>query len=400
MHRFLFAVLIAGSIVSSCGESGEDQIDSLASIHGTVLMRGDWPDEGEIQISLFSTWHENLPLAIAPQGPPDFHTEALISPTPGAQTHQLDYRIEDINPDSYPSLVVGWRNGGTTGVDEPVLGLFGGDFANGDTLPELVVLSAGDDLEVDFDGWLDRIPGQAAETFMASVAGNVNFADGWPQSYASLFAIVMTSSDPAAPNQPLAMEDLTPSDSHFELNFEVMEGAELYLAIYGYPYTVAEDAFLGGAGWDWSAVEPALGVLALDSSSPNISNLALECRTPEPLELALSLAGTVEFPAEWPMDYPSIYVIAMASPDHGAPSMPLDMDAVTPTDPQFSMSLQQTEGSDLFLAVYGYPYSDPLNAFYGGYAWDWDAAQPALGALPFSADQTELTELLLECRAQ
>lgn len=400
MRVLSICLCLAGMLIMSCGESSEDQIDSLAAIQGTVTLYGEWPAEGEIQVSLFSVWHEDMAMAIAPQGPPEFHTEGLSSPTPSGTVHQVSYLIEDVNPDDYPSLVVGWRNGGTLGVDEPVLGVYGGDLSVGDSMPEAVHLNAGDLLELNFDGWLDRIPSTDEENYLANITGTVVFDAGWPASYSTIYAVLMSSDDPALPSNPLTMELVTESDPQFSLSPNLLATAEVYLGIYGYPYEDAMDAFFGGYGWDWAAENPAIAMLPLSVESPSVENIEIMCHTPEPQELGLSISGQVNFPSDWPTDYPGIYVIAMSSADPEVPSMPLAMSPVTQAASTFSMNMQAMEGSDIYLAVYGYPYATPIDAFYGGYGWDWSAGTPQLVALPISAQQTELTGLQLDCQAE
>jgi len=268
-------------LAMGCSESDETGADSLATIHGTVTLTGDWPAAGAIQVSLFSTWHEELPVNLAPQGPPDYYTEALNSPDISQDVHVLEFTIADINPGTYPCLAVGWRNGGQMGLDEPVLGLFGADFAAGDTLPESITLSAGQDLHLDFAGSLALIPVEAP-VYQAQVNGALVFPDGWPDDYTSYFVVLMTSGDPAAPSQPLAMESVSAADAQFMLSFQATEGVGYRLAVYGYPYGGNPyAAFYGGYGWDWAQAQPALAALPLTEEDHVLEGLIITCRGEE-----------------------------------------------------------------------------------------------------------------------
>ncbi|MFA7330573.1 MAG: hypothetical protein WC326_05800 [Candidatus Delongbacteria bacterium] len=266
-------LLLAGG----CSDSSDGGGSSLATLRGTVTLHGDWPAEGEIQVSLFSTWHTEMAINIAPQGPPDFHTEGLFSPDSTLQVHQVAFEIPDVNPGSYPSLVVGWRNGGQLGVDEPVLGLYGANLADGDSLPAAVTLQAGQELELSFEGWLDRIA-PAVELDPGLVAGTVEFADSWPTAYAHVYVVFMSSSDPAAPSNPGAsMQEVSAASPDFEI--QVGSPVTGHLAVYGFPYGADPwAAFYGGYGWDWDATPPGLTPLVLQEGESGLGGLVLTCR--------------------------------------------------------------------------------------------------------------------------
>jgi hypothetical protein len=281
--RTALVLLLAGvALLAGCSNSNDSgNGSSLATVHGTVTLHGDWPANGDIQVSLFSTWHTELPVNIAPQGPPDFATDPLDSPTPVAQEHLVHFEIPDINPGTYPSLTVGWRDGGQQGLDEPVLGLYGGDFAAGDTLPEAVHLAAGDDRELNFEGWLDRIP-EVEDLQPGQVGGVVQFTDSWPTTYASYFVLLMSSANPAVPSQPLAMEIVSASDAEFLLTVQFAGSLDCHIAVYGYPYgNNPAGAFFGGYGWDWNAGTPALQTITLQEGQSGVGGLVLSCRSGE-----------------------------------------------------------------------------------------------------------------------
>jgi hypothetical protein len=282
MRWHLLLVLAGAGLLAGCSDSDDTgNGSSLATLRGTVTLHGNWPTEGNIQVSLFSTWHSNLPVNIAPQGPPDFHTAALGSPNPAATVHQVAFEIPDINPGSYPSLVVGWRNGGQMGLDEPVLGLYGGDFAAGDSLPDVVVLSAGQELELNFVGDLDRIPAPVILQ-PGQIEGAVQFTDAWPTAFNSVFVILMASANPGVPSMPLAMEMISASDPGFLLTVQFAGTLNAHLAVYGYPYgSDPASAFFGGHGWDWSAATPALTPIVLEEDQSGVGNLILTCRSGE-----------------------------------------------------------------------------------------------------------------------
>lgn len=273
----LLATCVA--LLAGCSGTNDDVTgDQLATLHGTVTLHGDWPVEGVIQVSLFSQWNDTVAVNVAPGGPPDFFTEPLASPNPAAQEHVLAFEIPDINPATYRSLAVGWRNGGQQGLDEPVLGLFGGSFATGDTLPESISLSAGENLELDFEGWLDRVP-EPVDLQPGQVGGTVVFSDAWPVDYDFYYVVLMDSSDPAVPSNPRAMELISDGDSSFLLTLQFAGTLTCHLAVYGYPYAQPIDAFYGGHGWDWDAATPALADIVLQEGHAGVGGLVLNCRS-------------------------------------------------------------------------------------------------------------------------
>jgi hypothetical protein len=283
--RFALAVLILGASILGCDSSSSDGgANDLATLSGTVTLEGAWPAEGEIQISLFSHWDTALSLSLAPGGPPSFYTEALTSPTPQGNLHLVNWELHDITPGDYPCLVVGWRNGGTMGVDEPVLGMFGADFAIGDTLPENLALQAGDDFEANFSGDLSLVPPANPVVDPGTVTGTVSFPGEWPTGYGSgVFIVAMESGDPATPSMPIggAMQLVAEGSENFELTLPL--NMEFFLAIYGYPYDMDDPFtdFFGGHGYDWESATPTLRSLGMDATvQPTLEDLEIVCREP------------------------------------------------------------------------------------------------------------------------
>ncbi len=281
MGRTIFGLLCLAGLVAGCTETNDDLGgDELASIRGTVTLTGDWPTTGEIQVSLFSQWHTEMAVNVAPQGPPSYATEQLNSPTPAGQTHVLAYEILDITPGTYPSLVVGWRDGGQSGLDEPVLGLYGADFATNDSLPSAIVLDGGDDFTLDFSGTLGRMPDTDVQLQPGQLGGSVSFDNGWPTAYTNFYVVFMTSANPGAPSMPLAMEAVTSADPEFLLTLQFDTSVTGHLVLYGYPYgTTPLNAFYGGYGWDWNATTPALVPITLNADQNGMGGLLLSCRT-------------------------------------------------------------------------------------------------------------------------
>lgn len=284
LKRLSLALTLAALVVFAGCDDSSNSADELATLHGTLTLHGTWPQEGDIQVSLFPQWDVGEPMAIAPGGPPEFHTENLTGATPTDTVHAIAYRIDDVNPGEYPALVVGWRNGGTIGLDEPVLGMHGADFAVGDTLPTAVTISAGDDLTIDFDGWLDLVPAGAVVSDSGFVRGTVVFPADWPQGFSmGLFALLMTSGDPAQPTSPVAgaMQPVTAESPDFELPVNLSAGPfSGHLAVYGYTFVGSPwDSFFGGHGWDWQAAEPALVPIELEREDSVLEGLTILCRS-------------------------------------------------------------------------------------------------------------------------
>jgi hypothetical protein len=276
MSKAVILFLVAGLLI---GCESDDK-DDLASISGIVSLSGNLPAEGDIQISLFANWDASESMSIAPGGPPSYATDPLISSTPDSDSHEIAWTIENITPGTYNSLVVGWRNGGELGLDEPVLGMHGGDFAIGDTLPEALTLSAGDDLQFDFAGDLSLIQSEGTPT-AGTVSGEVNFSADWPTGYDDVLIVLMSSDNPSVPSQPVSMQTLTAEANDFELATPV--GQDYYLAVYGFPYNFADpyQDFYGGYGWDWNSMDFTLSPVQLIDETSFLTGLEIQCRNQE-----------------------------------------------------------------------------------------------------------------------
>ncbi len=279
------AALSALLLLTACEEDSEDTVDSLGRLSGTLELEGPWPLEGEIQISLFSHWNTDVAMSLAPGGPPDFHTEALLSETPTALSHSIDWSIEAISPGDYSSLVVGWRNGGTLGLDEPVLGMHGAAIAQGDTLPETITIQAGQDLQLDLQADLGLIPVGEIDPWTVHVTGSVEFPGDWPTGYASgVYVLLMSSGDPALPSMPQRFVAVTEEEPGFVLEVESEElHYNAFIAVYGYPYDFADPAadFYGGYGWNWSEGEPMLQGVSRTPAYPDLEGIVISCRPQE-----------------------------------------------------------------------------------------------------------------------
>ncbi len=90
-------LLVSAFILLGCEKdaTGPEE-DEFGSLSGTVNFIGTWPTNGEIQISVYSSF--------PPAGPPDYFTEPLT------ETSSYSYKIEGITKGNYPAVVVGWRD--------------------------------------------------------------------------------------------------------------------------------------------------------------------------------------------------------------------------------------------------------------------------------------------------
>jgi hypothetical protein len=98
--RILAFLALAAMLVFVGGCSDDDNpanTPTLGTVSGRVTFAGNWPATGNVQVSLFDVW----PATRAP-----YQASAVIP----ANSSTYDFKFEGLGKNSYPALVVGWRN--------------------------------------------------------------------------------------------------------------------------------------------------------------------------------------------------------------------------------------------------------------------------------------------------
>lgn len=78
-------------------ENNPAETEKFGEISGTVTFVGTWPQVGDVQVSVWTSW--------PPMGPP----AAASDPLTKGQNVQ-SYKIEGLSKGTYPVVTVGWRD--------------------------------------------------------------------------------------------------------------------------------------------------------------------------------------------------------------------------------------------------------------------------------------------------
>jgi len=89
-------LLVALFFLAACS-SNTTASNDLGEISGTVTFSGQWPANGEIQVSAWARW--------PPAGPPAAASAVF---TKGANNQS--YKIEGLSKGDYPVVTIGWRD--------------------------------------------------------------------------------------------------------------------------------------------------------------------------------------------------------------------------------------------------------------------------------------------------
>jgi hypothetical protein len=97
----IFSVLSLSAILLFVGACSDDDnpanTPTLGTVSGRVTFAGTWPATGNVQVSLFDKW--------PPQAAP-----YQASPVIPANSTTYDFKFEGLAKNTYPAVVVGWRN--------------------------------------------------------------------------------------------------------------------------------------------------------------------------------------------------------------------------------------------------------------------------------------------------
>ncbi len=101
-------------LTTGCEDSTGPEQPESATISGTITFTGDWPAEGDVAVSLSSTW--------PPTGAP---AASLVITESGT----YDYTFNNVTFGTYASIVVSWENPDSTfnyTCNQSTLGAYGG----------------------------------------------------------------------------------------------------------------------------------------------------------------------------------------------------------------------------------------------------------------------------------
>ena len=181
-----FACLLALTFTVFVGCSDDDNPPVTGTLSGQVVLYGEWPDSGDVQLSIFNNWSTN-PCSwcgVAPGTGPAYFTDPFVDPNPnnGAGPDTISFSISGITLGQYAAVAVGWRapNSGSINCTEPVIGLYGARWGTNDSIPEAVTFTEGQpNISVTVDGEFDMLP--IPGCFEGTISGSARIEGDWPQ---------------------------------------------------------------------------------------------------------------------------------------------------------------------------------------------------------------------------
>ncbi len=183
----LFMASLVMLMLPGCEEDDKGSPPITGTLNGEVIFNGEWPDSGDVQISLFTSWSTN-PCSwcgVAPGAPPAYYTEPLTDPdtTNEAGPDTVSFTIEGIALGTYQAVAAGGRAPVTGSINctEPVIGLFGAEWGTNDSIPEAVTFSdAQPTVDVSLGAEFDMLPFPGC--FEGTISGAARIDGDWPQS--------------------------------------------------------------------------------------------------------------------------------------------------------------------------------------------------------------------------
>ena len=140
-------IIILGLLLTTgCENSTGSETPESATISGTITFTGDWPSDGDVAVSLSSTW----PPAGAPAASSAITESELSSGT-------YAYTFENVTFGTYASITVSWQdpNDSNPATNQYTLGAYGGVYpfftAYGGTDPTTITVSETDYSKINLD---------------------------------------------------------------------------------------------------------------------------------------------------------------------------------------------------------------------------------------------------------
>ncbi len=133
-------------LITGCKDSTGSEPPESATISGTITFTGDWPTEGDIAVSLSSSW--------PPTGAPAASSEIIESEL---SSSTYAYTFENVTFGTYASIAVSWQdpNNINPATNQHTLGAYGGAYPfftqYGGTDPTTITVSETDYSKTDLN---------------------------------------------------------------------------------------------------------------------------------------------------------------------------------------------------------------------------------------------------------
>lgn len=165
---------------------------TTGTLTGTVVFHGEWPAEGHIQLSIFTSWNYEGTncywCAQSAGGPPAYTTPTthFQDPDPGnPDPDTLTFEITGISLGTYETVVTGWRDPtpvGNVECDEPVIGMLGANPGTNDTIPASITFDENNPTQIiELHTWFDlRLPVPGCNN-LGRIDGTIDFTGDRPE---------------------------------------------------------------------------------------------------------------------------------------------------------------------------------------------------------------------------
>ncbi len=367
---FVCLLALTFAIFVGCSDD-DDNPPVTGTLSGQVVLYGEWPESGDVQLSIFDTWDITRGNCSwcpdAAFGPPNYHTSPLQDPNPnnGAGPDTVSFSIEGITLGTYQAVAVGWRADsiGDIHCDEPVIGLLGAEQTGADTLPDAIVFSADNsNQEVTVNAYLNRLPIPGCDG-RGHIEGTIRLDGPWPATglLAMASTFPLTAWDPFMGAPSAYSTQLLDGDSVFVLRPVF---GSYYISIWDYTTDPADAKWYGSYGVIIDANDARPDAVEIDSTSPSIGDIYVYAEAPAPHYIS----GTITFngtrPAEGILALLSTFPFTPENPPQGAPT-----DYFIITDPSEDLYAFTAMAEDTYYVSLWNTQPPPNDVFYGAFGY-------------------------------
>lgn len=389
LRLIAIAVLTAALLLSfvSCDESDDNNNNppTTGTLTGTLIMHGEWPDSGAVQVSVFENWNTgaaNCSWCVeAAGGPPAYYTAQgyLIDPDPNnlVDPDTVEFEITGVTLATYGAVVLGWRAPTVSDIhcDEPVIGMYGASPFTNDSLPDAVTFSSSNATQtIEVHAYMDHFLPVPGCDDRGRIEGTLDFGGSWPtEGVLVMVTAVEASGWQPVMAQPIGYDFPTQADPTFRF---LPQFGTYYLSIWTNAQPPAPLKWYGSYGVNTAAGDAHPNPIVLDETTPALTGFTFTGTTPAPHYIAGNVSFTGTRPAEGLLVLLSTFMYSPEHPPQGAPTAYFPITIASETLYAFSGLAEGTyyaslwtntppPGQPAFFGAYGYasgsdPDPDPI----------------------------------------
>jgi hypothetical protein len=362
----LLGLLAVGYGLTGCSNSDDSSTPPVTgTLSGYVVFHGQWPDSGNVQLSIFSNWN-TTPCSwcgVAPGGPPAYYTPAFTRPLNPTGQDTIYYTITGITLGTYRSVAVGWRAPHVSDIncDEPTIGLWGADYHTTDSIPEAISFTnANPHVTANVHAFFEMLPIPGCDD-RGRIEGTVRVPGTWPAEG----LLVMLTTFPASAWMPVMQQPtgyfrmMTSADTVYR--FTPPFGS-YYLSLWTNAAPPAPVQWYGSYGLNLRAGDARPDAITLNASTPAQGGIVIPGSTPAPHWIS----GKVVFAGTRPAE--GLLVLAATSPALPPQTQPAGYFAIPATDSIFALTGLAT--GTYYLSLWNNVQPPTPPTFYGAYGFN------------------------------